>query len=486
MNILLIVPPFGEIYNSYRHLYRRGFLNPPLSLAYLGGALVKAGQNVRIIDGEAEGLSVRQLMYRIMEFSPDLIGLSCTSVDFELAERLSVLIKTKFPDVRIVIGGTHLNIFGSQVLRDAPVFDFGCIGDGEDLIVELASAIEEGNSTGFANIAGLVYWQDDDVIQNSYRPVELNIDRYPFPQRQLLRNVLYCRSVPFRGYTTTAAMMSSRGCPFSCVYCAAKNIYGGTRVRLRSVENVLEELDDVVKRLGIGHVAFNDDCLTLNRKRIIALCEGIREHELKFTWEGLSRADLLDKELVYVMKEAGLVRMSIGIESGNPDILKIIQKGERLEQISEALNLVSQAGIVTRGSVIIGYPYETRQTIEDTFNFITKIKGLDQVVVNILQPYPGTKVREMVLRGEGGSRFIGNTDSSERLQRFGRASVAVNDLSPSRLVRLQRSGFLRFYLRPKTIFKNLKISGWKPFISDSFGFLRSVFLPTRADNEIHG
>lgn len=473
MNIILLVSHYAKIYGSYRSLYKRGFVNPPLSLCYLASALLKAGHSVEIIDGEAENLSTAEVLYRCCDFDPQLIGLTATSVDFDLSRQLAEHLKKEFPMVPVILGGTHLNIFGAQVLEQNPVFDFGCIGDGEDLMVELAKSLCTG-SPKLEDISGLIHRCGADVIQNHYRPVEPQIDRYSFPARHLLKNDLYYRAVPYRGYQVTAAVMSSRGCPYSCAFCAVKNIYGSDRVRLRSARNVLDELEEIVKSLGIRHIAFNDDCLTVNRQRVMELCNGIMERHLHFTWEGLSRADLLDAELVRVMKAAGFVRISIGIESGNSQILKVLQKGESLEQIRQGIRIAKEAGIVTRGSVIIGSPYETRETIADTIKFVDGIKELDQVVINILQPYPGTRVREMVLNGEGGSIFLGSADSNEDLQRFGSALVEVNGLTPRHLVNLQRSGFLRFYLRPRTIYNNLRISGLQTFISDGIGFMRSI------------
>lgn len=473
MNIILLVSHYADIYGSYRPLYQRGFVNPPLSLSYIAASLIKAGHSVKIIDGEAENLSPGEIISRCRAFDPQLLGLTATSVDFNLCLQLAERLKKEFPLVPVILGGTHLNIFGAQVLEQNPVFDFGCIGDGEDLLVELAEALSSG-SPKLEDITGLIYRRGEEVIQNHHRPLETQIDRYPFPARQLLKNDLYYRAVPHRGYQVTAAVMSSRGCPYSCVYCAVENIYGGARLRLRSAANVLDELEEIVNGLGIRHIAFNDDCLTVNRQRVLELCRGIKERHLHFTWEGLSRADLLDKELVQAMKAAGFVRISIGIESGNPHILKVLRKGESLEQIRQGIRIAKEAGIVTRGSVIIGSPYETRKTIGDTFRFVNGLKELDQVVINILQPYPGTHVREMVLKGEGGSRFLGSPDNNENLQRFGSALVEVNGLTPRRLISLQRSGFLRFYLRPRAIYNNLRISGLRPFITDGIGFLRSM------------
>lgn len=469
-----MVPPFGHIYGSYRHLYRKGFLNPPLSIAYIAAAATSAGHTVKIIDGEAENLSDQEMIIQAAEFGPDLLAYTATSVDFDRVLNLAEEMKKTFTAVPSIIGGTHVNIFGAEILEQSDTFDFACIGDGEDLIVELMEALDAGGGKRFGDIPGLIHRVDGKVAVNELRPVERNIDRYPFPRRDLLNNDLYIRGVPYNGYQKTAALISSRGCPYSCIYCAVKNIHGGSRVRLRTSENVLDEVESVVKDFGIRHISFNDDCLTLDRKRMLEFCAGIASRNLHFTWEGLSRADLVDRDLLKTMFDAGFVRISFGIESGNPELLRMIDKRETLEQIQEAFRIAKEVGIVTRGSVIIGLPYETRGTVMDTFNFITKLKGIDQVVINILQPYPGTKVREMVLAGEGGTRFLDSPDTCKNLQRFGSATVAVNDLGPGDLIYLQKLGFLRFYLRPRVVFNNLRLTGVKTFTGEAFNFMRSI------------
>jgi radical SAM superfamily enzyme YgiQ (UPF0313 family) len=235
---------------------------------------------------------------------------------------------------------------------------------------------------------------------------------------------------------------------------------------------VVDEIEYLVRRLNIPHISFNDDILTLNKERVYEICREIHRRRLCFTWEGLSRADCVDLPLLQAMRDAGFVRISYGIESGNPEILRSTGKNETLEQISHAFRLTREAGIVARGSIIIGLPYESRRTVEESFRFVNNLEGIDQVVINILQPYPGTKVREMILKGEGGSRII-SQDLSE-LRRFGNAAVEVNDLSRRRLIWLQKIGLLRFYLRPRVLWRNLKMYHPKAFLMDGLAFMRAL------------
>lgn len=468
---MFIQPSLSTLYGRFNSLYRKGFLNPPLNFAYLAANLVNKGHQALIIDMDAERLTYKQVLSLIQDHNPHLIGLSITSPTLALNLELALLIKASFPRVPIVTGGIHLSIFQKDVLRAYSVFDFGIIGDGENALAELIENLQD--RTNYGGIEGLIWRSQGEVIQNEYRPPDKNLDHYPFPARHLLKNDLYVRNIPYKGYQTTTAFMSSRGCPFDCIYCAVKNIPNGTMVRLRSPENVVAELDWVVNRLGIKHIAFNDDCLTFNRKRIFKICDEIFSRNLRFTWEGLSRADLVDLELLETMKKAGFSRISFGIESGNQKILDVLNKKETLETIAHAIRLAHQAGIITRGSVIFGSPYETTKEVKESIRFFCSLKELDQVIIGIMQPYPGTKVREMVLQGEGGTRLI-KSDFAD-LRRLGNASMEVNDLSCAVLESLQRRGMRSFYLRPRTIMRNLVINHPFAFVQQAIGAVRSFF-----------
>jgi len=172
LKVLLIVSSFGRIYGSYKRIYKRGFLNPPLNLCYLASSIEKEGHTAKIVDAEAEGLSINEILNIAKLFKPDLIGITATSVDFDGAVPIIKMLKQKMPDVPIIIGGTHISIFENEVLEQIPEIDYGCIGDGEDLILELIDTMLQGNNEEIDNIKGLIYRKDGKIIQNSSRPME--------------------------------------------------------------------------------------------------------------------------------------------------------------------------------------------------------------------------------------------------------------------------------------------------------------------------
>ena len=184
------------------------------------------------------------------------------------------------------------------------------MGEGEETIVELLQSLSVPQKYG--SIQGLIYRQDGRIFQNPLRPLLQDLDELPFPDRSGVPSRLYFRSVPKLGHRVTVAFMSSRGCPCRCTYCAIEHIPGWRRVRFRSAANVVDEIEYLVRELNIPHISFNDDVLTLNKERVYEICREIHRRRLRFTWEGLSRADCVDLPLLRAMRDAGFVRIPSG------------------------------------------------------------------------------------------------------------------------------------------------------------------------------
>jgi len=469
--VLLLSPFYSSVYGSFKPAFKAGFLNPPLGLCYIASSLQKKGYEAFIIDAESGDESLEEVVRNGLSLKPDVIGITATSPVFTSALEMSRAIK-KLSSVPIVLGGPHVTIMKNQVLEEYPEFDFGVIGEGEETLPELFEAITGKHD--FFNIQGLIYRDGGNrVIVTQERPVLKDIDNLPFPDRTLIHNERYTRSVPGKGIVKAAAVMSSRGCPFQCIYCAIKKIPGGNHVRMRSAKNVVDEIEYIVKKLGIRHISFNDDDLTMSRNRTIQMCEEILKRKIEITWEGLTRATLVDRELFQIMKEAGFVRVSFGIESGNPEILKGLNRNVTLEDVEKAIEMAKAAGLITRGSIMIGLPNDTRKTVKETLDYVCRLKFLDQVIINITTPYPGTVLEEMAKRGEGGMRLL-SEDLSE-LRRFGNAVIEVNDLKKQDLIKFQKAGLLKFYLSsPKRAFRNLTEAGFKSAMVNSYAFIRSI------------
>ena len=215
MKIALVAPHYGEIYGSFRKTLKYGFLNPPLSLGYLASSLESKGHTVDMIDAETMMLTNKSLSEILTRERYGLIGITATTPDFHKALELAKLIKER-SDIHIVLGGMHATIFRKDILEENIYFDSLVVGEGENTICELADSIE--NKKDLKNIKSLIFRKGDEIAENELRQVEENIDKFPFPSRNLIKNELYLRSIPKKGYVRTTAFMSSRGCPYKCIY----------------------------------------------------------------------------------------------------------------------------------------------------------------------------------------------------------------------------------------------------------------------------
>jgi radical SAM superfamily enzyme YgiQ (UPF0313 family) len=397
------------------------------------------------------------------------VGITAPTTVFHNAKSIAQSIKRQ-RDIPIVIGGPHITLLREKAMLDCLYFDYGVCGEGEETFKELIEALE--GHTPVENIQGLIYRKDSEPVANPPRAFITQLDDLPLPDFSALRVEHYSSHIPGKGIVPFLPVATSRGCPYGCIYCSAEGIFG-RKVRFRSVENVLDEFEYIANELHVSHLAFVDETLTLNKDRFLQLCNGMEKRGLKLTLEGWTRAETLDDEILAAMKKAGFTSLSLGIESGDPEILKVIRTGSKLPEIVKAFDMAKRAGLETKGFVMIGHPYETRHTVENTFKFIRSLKSCDEMYINITTPFPGTKLYDMAVKGEGGMKLL--TENYAEYRKYGNAVITVNDLSREDLIRLQKKGFLLFYLHPKRIWHRLKRAGIKSAFISGIAFLKGVF-----------
>jgi anaerobic magnesium-protoporphyrin IX monomethyl ester cyclase len=475
MRTLLVAPPWLDIYGDFKAAAKLGCVSHPLGLLYLGGAIQQMGGECRIVDMEGEGVDADGLIRIIREYQPALVGITATTPVYKNATLLAQAIKKQLPDTLLGIGGVHSTILGRSVLEECPSFDFQAVGESEDTIQDICRAIQAGKS--FDGIDGVIFRRGETIVENPRRQLKDDLDAIPMPARHLLDPDRYQHSLPGKGFVRYADLFTARGCPFHCVFCSQHTMYG-RRVRFHGIQRVIDELKDITENLGVHHVIMMDETLTLNRQRTFELCQAIRDNRLNFTWEGWTHASRIDEELLRAMKAAGLIRLSFGIESGDPQILKRIKKGVTLDQIRNAYRAAAKVGIETRGSAMLGHPGETRETAWRTIKFIRGIKECQQMFLNVACPYPGTELYDCAANGRDGMKLL-STDYS-RYKRYGDPVISVNDLDPKALKRLQTLGLLWFYLTPRRIWYNVfKRAGLRAGIVNScafaYGVLRSLW-----------
>lgn len=470
MKVLLIHPPAMDIYGRFKPAARLAAQpQMPLGILSIGAVLERAGHRVAILDGDVDRMGPIELGEHVAAERPDVVGVSATTPVYAMANRVLLEIKRKHPGAVTVLGGFHLTALPEATMAESPA-DLGVCGEGEETIVELVSALEQGRPVG--KIAGLLYRENGQVRVAPPRPQIADLDSLPLPARHLLRHDRYLWSVPGKGLVPVTTIMTQRGCPFQCVFCGVKTMF--PRVRYRSVGRVVDELEQIDRGLGIHHVQFSDDTLTLHAEKTTVMCREIRRRKLDITWEGYTRADRINKELLRTMKDAGLVRLSFGVESGDQRILEAIKKGTTLEQYRRAYEWCRELGLETRCSVMLGHPFETAGTIKKTVDFICSLP-IDQAYINIATPYPGTGLLEMARRGYGGLRLL--TEDWAEYRRYGNAVMEMNGLSRRDLVHLQRAAYLRFYLRPRVAWRNVKRAGLRAAAVNMAAFASSLLKP---------
>lgn len=446
MKVLLTRPAYSPLYQLFTSKTKYKSVDFPLGITYVAAALEREGHQVEVIDGEADDLTPSELVKQIEVSKPDIVGAGATTVDFDDANLILREAKERF-NVITVLGGPHATVLADQVLHENPHIDYLVRGEGEITTRELLKQLEQKGN--LSQVEGLSYREEAKIIHNADRPLIPDLNENCVPARHLVDQSKYLLPLPGKGIRRVTAIQALRGCPFRCVYCYRMF---GSRVRFRDPVLVVDEIEDCINNYGVEYVNLVDDTFMVNAKRVIELCEEIIKRKLKFSWQCFTRADTLEEDLLRIMKEAGCKQISIGVESGNQEILDKAGKGTNLDQYVRAYALLEKVGFEKRGSFILGLPYENSKTLRDTVDFAKKLK-LDRAFFNICTPYPGTQLFQMAERGEG---LHLTTNSWKEFKRWGNAVIELGDVSRDNLIEWQKIATMEFYARPRIIFHHLK------------------------------
>jgi len=359
--------------------------SPPLGLAYLAAALSEAGIEAKIIDLVVYPYSKAMLRNVLEQFQPQLVGLTAVTMTFENAMGVVRDIKKINHNILTVMGGPHVTFCARESLNDHPELDILVLGEGERTIVDLCRTVNAGSD--WNRINGIVYRQHSEVRETAPRdPIE-NLDDLPDPDRSLLPLGRY------RALGMPISLITSRGCPFKCIFCVGRKMVG-SRVRYRSPDKIVDEME-YLSSLNFHQINIADDLFTANRKHCLAVCDEILKRRLELKWTSFARVDTVSDEILAKMKVAGCSAVSFGVESGNPQILATIKKGITRQQVVAAVDMCRRAGIIPHASFILGLPGETPQTIRETMDFGEQLKELGlSYGFHLLAPFPGTEIRE--------------------------------------------------------------------------------------------
>jgi anaerobic magnesium-protoporphyrin IX monomethyl ester cyclase len=359
------------------------FRFPPLGLGYIAAYLKKHGVSVDLVD--CTFLKQEEALERVRQNSPEMIGIYSMYSMRDVAIRIAGALRGSCD--LLVAGGPLPTVSPKDFLR---YFDVVALGEGEETALQLAQ--DDSGIHGLANIEGIAYKLNGKIKFTKPRGFIKNLDTMPFPARELFDNEAYKNYYSKRfGYTITS-LMTSRGCPFVCEFCS-RPIFG-TTFRSRSAKNIVDEIETVL-RLGYHRIWFADDCFTLNRKRLLNVCDEMIQRGLKVEWECLSRVDTVDKETMRKMKQAGCVRLFFGIESGNDRILSLMKKYATISRAKEAVGIAKQSGVQVGAFFIVGYPGEQDTTILDTIRFASALP-LDYLSFTMPYPIPGTDLYDRI------------------------------------------------------------------------------------------
>lgn len=457
MKILFINPPdFNTISAELPVAIQeaKGY-NPPLGILYLAGYLEKySNHNLKILDCQAEELGYEQIEEAIKDFSPNVVAVS--AMTFTLIDVIKVLklVKKINPEIKTVLGGPHPHIYPEETISMKEV-DFVVLGEGEKIFKELLENIDDQEK--LKNLKGLVFKEGDKIFNNGLADFIKDLDSLPFPARHLTSYKKYTSVLSSQKIVTTA--FTSRGCPFQCLFCDRPNL--GKMFRCRSAKNVVDEFE-LCKKMGIDEVLIYDDTFTVNRQRVVEICDEIIRRGLHIGWDIRARVDTIDLELLKKMKQAGCMRIHYGIESGTEKILKVLRKGITLEKAKEAVALTKKIGIETLAYFMIGAPTETKEDIEETISFMKELNP-DFVHITILTPFPATDLYSLglekgILPNDYWREFAKNPTADFKPYFW------EENLTRGELEKYLKKAYKLFYLRPNYILRTLsKIKSFKEF-----------------------
>ena len=403
-----------------------------LGLGYLAAVLEKNHYRVDVIDCQVLRFSFEDFRSEIGKRQPDIVGVTSSTLTYKAAMKLIKIAKEACPNCITVAGGAHVTFWDDKALEEYPELDVVVRNEGENTLLELAQRIEVGKS--HYDVIGTTCRKDGKIVRNPDRPYIEDLDSLPFPARHLWP------MERFREYEDILYLAASRGCVYWCEFCSTVRMHG-RKYRMRSPKNVVDELEFLHKTYGIRKFTFCDDAFTVDQPRTEELCSEILKRNLKIEWNCGTRVDMLTRELLVQMKEAGCISVWFGVESGTQQVLNAMKKGITPELTMKVLRWVKELGMKPVPNVIIGFPGETKESAWKTIKFAEKISPDDIAFIHAATPFPGTPMYDKVK--EKGWIKVTDFDMYDTCNPI----FETPWLSMKDLAKLRDGAFHHFYLR---------------------------------------
>ncbi len=450
MKVLLVNPPVADRDRGHPVVERLFYNSMPLGIGYLAAVAEQGGHRAGIIDGAVEQLSAAQLLRRVAEFDPDVIGVTGLTTSFASTQSALHAFHEHFPRAVLLTGGPHLSAWGAPSLEGLPVAA-GVAAEGELAFGDILCAIE--NNTPLRDIQG-IFVQDErgEWIETGPRRYYKDLDDAPFPARHLFKKHLYQPIPADYRHLPKIPIMSARGCPYGCIFCD-KSVFG-RRLRGKSPKRTVDEIEHCIRDHGARGIAFLDSTFGTDRKRAREICEEIIRRNVKVEWTCTLRADSVDEEMLALFRRAGCWKVRLGIESGDEEIFARLDKGETLDHVRRAAVAADKVGLQSKAFFIVGHLGENEKTLRNTVNF-AKSLPLMEVTVQINTPMKNTPQEEMW--HEFGDLDRTNLTNSS----FWEPVFVPTGLTRDELVRWQNRFYREFLLRPSVWWRHLRhLRGW--------------------------
>jgi anaerobic magnesium-protoporphyrin IX monomethyl ester cyclase len=401
----------------------------PLGIGYLTAVLEENGYTVDVVDCQTTHPTQKELEDKFRSLNPDIIGVTSATLTYMPALDILKAAKSALPNVTTMIGGPHVTVMDEQVFTESNDVDIVVRSEGEQTMLEIARLASEGNLKNLDQVLGITFKNNGKVIRNPDRPFMQDIDK-----------ILNRTYLP---------IVTSRGCPFSCTFCAGYKMCG-RGFRARSPKKVVDELEWLRDEFGGGAFAFYDDTFTFDVNRAIAICDEMKKRKFDLPWDCRTRVDKVSKELLVKLRSSGCQLVHFGVESGSQQMLNLMRKGTTVEQNAQAIKWAKEAGISAAISLVIGYPTETPEQLQQTIDFTYKTKP-DYVYMCEAVPYPGTELYDY-------TKKLGIELSKDWSQYHEQTQVFQNTLLPLEKLNQTKKDYYDHYLSP-TFYLRKKLKG---------------------------